>query len=95
MSRGNARYWMENARAHLNARLALSTSSARLPEMRCPAHSEPTSGSPHRVGTLVKGGRPIARSLRRFTAPLREQQTQLAGLDTMIAANHKELGYGG
>lgn len=33
--------------------------------------------------------------LRRLTATLREQQKEAAKLDAAIAANFKELGYGG
>jgi len=40
-------------------------------------------------------GEPFAEKMRRLTATLREQQAEAAKLDAAIAANLKELGYGG
>ena len=40
-------------------------------------------------------GEPLAEKLQRLTATLREQQAEGAKLDATIAANLKELGYGG
>ncbi len=40
-------------------------------------------------------GEPFEEKMRRLTATLREQQTEAAKLDAAIAANLKELGYGG
>ena len=40
-------------------------------------------------------GEPFAEKLQRLTARLREQQAEGAKLDAAIAANLKELGYGG
>jgi len=39
-------------------------------------------------------GEPFEEKMKRFTAMLREQQTEAAKLDVAIAANLKELGYG-
>jgi type I restriction enzyme M protein len=38
---------------------------------------------------------PFEQKIRRLTATLREQQSEAAKLDAAIAANLKELGYGG
>jgi len=38
---------------------------------------------------------PFEEKMRRLTATLREQQAEAAKLDAAIAANLKELGYGG
>jgi type I restriction enzyme M protein len=40
-------------------------------------------------------GEPFERKMQRLTATLREQQAEAAKLDAAIAANLKELGYGG
>jgi type I restriction enzyme M protein len=40
-------------------------------------------------------GEPFAEKMKRLTATLREQQTEATKLDAAIAANLKELGYGG
>ena len=40
-------------------------------------------------------GEPFEEKMRRLTATLREQQAEAAKLDAAIAANLKELGYGG
>jgi type I restriction enzyme M protein len=40
-------------------------------------------------------GEPFEEKMRRLTATLREQQGEAAKLDAAIAANLKELGYGG
>ena len=40
-------------------------------------------------------GEPFEEKMRRLTATLREQMTEAAKLDTAIATNLKELGYGG
>jgi type I restriction enzyme M protein len=39
-------------------------------------------------------GEPFEEKMQRLTATLREQQAKAAYLDTAIAANLKELGYG-
>ena len=38
---------------------------------------------------------PLEEKMKRLTATLREQQAEAAKLDAAIAANLKELGYGG
>jgi len=40
-------------------------------------------------------GEPFEEKMKRLTATLREQQAEAAKLDVAIAANLKELGYGG
>ncbi|MGH3088564.1 MAG: N-6 DNA methylase, partial [Rubrobacteraceae bacterium] len=40
-------------------------------------------------------GEPFEEKMKRLTATLREQQAEAAKLDATIAANLKELGYGG
>ena len=40
-------------------------------------------------------GEPFDEKMKRLTATLREQQKEAAQLDAAIAANLKELGYGG
>ncbi|HOZ24982.1 MAG TPA: N-6 DNA methylase, partial [Thermomonas sp.] len=40
-------------------------------------------------------GEPFGEKMKRLTATLREQQAEAAKLDAAIAANLKELGYGG
>ena len=40
-------------------------------------------------------GEPFEEKMQRLTATLREQQAEAAKLDAAIAANLKELGYGG
>jgi type I restriction enzyme M protein len=40
-------------------------------------------------------GEPFEEKMKRLTATLREQQREAAKLDDVIAANLKELGYGG
>ena len=40
-------------------------------------------------------GEPFEEKMRRLAATLREQQAEAAKLDAAIAANLKELGYGG
>jgi len=40
-------------------------------------------------------GEPFAEKMQRLVAQLREQQAEAAKLDAAIAANLKELGYGG
>jgi len=45
--------------------------------------------------TVEDDGEPFEERMKRLTATLREQQAEAAKLDTAIAANLKELGYGG
>jgi type I restriction enzyme M protein len=45
--------------------------------------------------TIDDDGEPFDEKMRRLTAMLRRQQTEAAKLDAAIAANLKELGYGG
>jgi type I restriction enzyme M protein len=40
-------------------------------------------------------GEPFEEKMRRLTATMRAQQTEAAKLDAAIAANLRELGYGG
>ena len=41
------------------------------------------------------GGEPFGQKMQRLVATLREQQAEASKLDAAIAANLKELGYGG
>ena len=43
---------------------------------------------------VTKDGEPFADKMRRLTALLREQQTEAARLDAVIAQKLEELGYG-
>jgi len=45
--------------------------------------------------TAEDDGEPFEEKMKRLTATLREQQAEAAKLDAAIAANLKELGYGG
>ena len=84
-----------NARVHLFARNVCFRSPGGWP------------GSPRRVGHVLTPGRyvgaeaveddgePFAEKMQRLAAQLREQQAEAAKLDVAIAANLKELGYGG
>jgi type I restriction enzyme M protein len=45
--------------------------------------------------TQEDDGEPFEEKMKRLTATLREQQAEAATLDAAIAANLKELGYGG
>ncbi len=47
------------------------------------------------AGALEDDGEPFEEKMRRLAAQLREQQQEAARLDAAIAANVKELGYGG
>jgi type I restriction enzyme M protein len=68
--------------------------SAELSEVR--KHGHVLTPGRH-VGAEVQedDGEPFEEKMRRLTAILREQQAEAAKLDAAIAANLKELGYGG
>lgn len=68
--------------------------SAELPEVRKHGHVL-TPGRYVGAEAQEDDGEPFDEKMKRLTATLREQQTEGAKLDAAIAANLKELGYGG
>ena len=68
--------------------------SAPLDEVRKHGHVL-TPGRYVGAEAVVDDGEPFEEKMKRLTATLREQQTEAAKLDVAIAANLKELGYGG
>jgi type I restriction enzyme M protein len=68
--------------------------SATLEEIR--KHSHVLTPGPYvGAGVQADDGEPFHEKMQRLTAQLREQQVEAAKLDAAIAANLKELGYGG
>jgi type I restriction enzyme M protein len=68
--------------------------SAPLEEIRKHGHVL-TPGRYVGAEAVTDDGEPFEEKMRRLTATLREQQAEAARLDAVIAANLKELGYGG
>jgi type I restriction enzyme M protein len=68
--------------------------SAALDEVRKHGHVL-TPGRYVGAEALEDDGEPFAEKMRRLTATLREQQAEAVRLDAAIAANLKDLGYGG
>ncbi|MBW6503865.1 type I restriction-modification system subunit M [bacterium] len=68
--------------------------SAKLDEIRKHRHVL-TPGRYVGAEAVEDDGEPFEEKMRRFSATLREQQAEAAKLDAVIAANLKELGYGG
>jgi type I restriction enzyme M protein len=68
--------------------------SAELSEVRKHGHVL-TPGRYVGAEALEDDGEPFEEKMKRLVAELREQQAEAAKLDTAIAANLKELGYGG
>ncbi len=68
--------------------------SAPMEEVRKHGHVL-TPGRYVGAGAVEDDGEPFAEKMQRLTATLREQQAEAAKLDAAIAANLKELGYGG
>jgi type I restriction enzyme M protein len=68
--------------------------SAPLEEVRKHGHVL-TPGRYVGAEAVADDGEPFEKKMRRLTATLREQQAEAAKLDAAIAANLKELGYGG
>jgi type I restriction enzyme M protein len=68
--------------------------SATLDEIRKHGHAL-TPGRYVGAEAPEDDGEPFEEKMKRLTATLREQQTEAAKLDAAIAANLKELGYGG
>jgi hypothetical protein len=95
MNAANARIGTGNARVHLFARgVHFGAAPVRVVEVRKHGHVR----SPGRyVGAEAQedDGEPFEQKMQRLTATLREQQAEAAKLDAAIAANLKELGYGG
>lgn len=61
------------------------------PQARLRAHARPLC----RREMQEDDGEPFEEKMKRLVVQLREQQAEAARLDAMIAANLKELGYGG
>jgi type I restriction enzyme M protein len=68
--------------------------SAPLDELRKHGHVL-TPGRYVGAEAVEDDGEPFDEKMRRLTATLREQQAEAAKLDVAIAANLRELGYGG
>jgi type I restriction enzyme M protein len=68
--------------------------SAKLEEIRGHGHVL-TPGRYVEAAAQEDDGEPFEEKMKRLTATLREQQAEAAKLDAAIAANLKELGYGG
>ena len=68
--------------------------SATLEEIRTHGHVL-TPGRYVGAGAQADDGEPFEEKMRRLVAMLREQEAEAARLDAAIAANLKELGYGG
>ena len=74
------------------ARLLQERHARRDPQARPRAHARPLR---RRRGAVEDDGEPFEEKMKRLAATLREQQAEAAKLDAAIAANLKELGYGG
>ncbi len=95
MNAGNARIGTENARVHLYTVCAyFRTMFAHSDDIR--KHSYILTPDRY-IGTEAAedDGEPFENKMKRLTATLREQQKEAAKLDAVIAANLKELEYGG
>jgi hypothetical protein len=95
MNAANARAGTGNARVHLFARCVyFGAAPGRVVEIR-------TQGQVLTPGRYVGAeaqeddGEPFDKKMKRLSATLREQQAEAAKLDAAIAADLKELGYGG
>jgi hypothetical protein len=106
MNAANARAGTGNARVHLFARCVhFGAAPVRVVRIRkhlpAPHASRQAGGhvlTPGRyVGAEAQAddGEPFDEKMKRLVAQLREQQAEAAKLDAAIAANLKELGYGG
>ena len=95
MIAGNARIGTANARVHLLARNVCFRSLAAWPGSPRRIVHERTPGRYAGAEAQVDDGEPFDEKMKRLTAALREQQAEAAKLDVAIAANLKELGYGG
>jgi hypothetical protein len=95
MNAANARAGTENARVHLFARgVHFGAAPGRVVEIRTHGHVL-TPGRYVGAEAVAHDGEPFEEKMKRLTATLREQQAEAAKLDAAIAANLKELGYGG
>lgn len=95
MNAENARIWVENARVHLFARRADLPLSTFALDTVCHQGYVLTPGCYVDALRQEEDGEPFEENMGRLTATLREQQAEAAKLDAAIAANLKELGYGG
>jgi len=95
MNAANARAGTENARVHLFARCVYFWSApVRVVRIRKHGHVL-TPGRYVGAEAQADDGEPFEEKMKRLVAQLREQQAEAAKLDAAIAANLKELGYGG
>ena len=95
MNAANARAGTENARVHLFARcVCFGAAHLRVVEVRKHGHVL-TPGRYVGAEAVADDGEPFEEKMKRLVAQLREQQAEAAKLDAAIAANLKELGYGG
>ncbi|MCE9594799.1 MAG: type I restriction-modification system subunit M [Planctomycetes bacterium] len=86
--------WRGEQDAGAYADVAGFCKSAPLDEVREHGHVL-TPGRYVGAEVVEDDGEPFEEKMQRLTATLREQQAEAAKLDTAIAANLKELGYGG
>jgi hypothetical protein len=95
MNAANARAGTENARVHLFARCVyFGSAPVRVVRIRKHGHVL-TPGRYVGAEAQADDGEPFDEKMKRLVAQLREQQAEAAKLDAAIAANLKELGYGG
>ena len=86
--------WRDEKEAGEYADIAGYCKSAPLDEVRKHGHVL-TPGRYVGAEAVEDDGEPFAEKMKRLAAQLREQQAEAAKLDVAIAANLKELGYGG
>ncbi len=95
MIAGNARIVTANARVHIFARRVYFRPPAAWPAYPRKIDHALTPGRYVGAEAQEEDSEPFEEKMRRLTATLREQQVEGAKLDGAIAANLKELGYGG
>ena len=91
---GTYHAWRGDKDAGAYADMAGFCKAAKLDDIRAHGHVL-TPGRYVGAEALADDGEPFAAKMQRLTATLREQQAEAAKLDAAIAANLKELGYGG
>jgi len=91
---GTYHAWRGNKDAGTYADVPGVCKVAKLDDIRKHGHVL-TPGRYVGAATVEDDGEPFEETIKRLAATLREQQKEAAKLDTAIAANLKELGYGG
>src|SRR5262249_12131380 len=91
---GTDHAWRDEKKAGAYADVPGFCKSATLEEVRKHGHVL-TPGRYVGAEAQEDDGEPFAEKMKRLVATLREQQAEAAKLDAAIAANLKELGYGG